>query len=161
MNSKRGLSTIVATLIIILLVIVAFGIISVVIRQTVTTGSEKIELNSKCLEVEIRATKVVSLGNNLYEVTLSRSSSGDFPLDGVDLIFEDELGENSIKKERIKENVQPLDKFTEIVTVSELVPGSVSVVPFFLTKAGSVHYCESSFTFKEITIAPPAPPQGV
>lgn len=169
MNNKKGLSAIVATLIIILLVIVAFGIVSVVVRQTVTSGAEQIELNAKCLEVEIRATKVVQAtdpsGNAIpgqWDVTLSRSLTGDFPIDGVDLIFEDESGDNRVTKTIVRTDIQRGDGFTEQVAVPEItLPGRVTVVPYLLTKAGTVHTCASSFVFEDITLAPSIPPAGI
>lgn len=155
MENKKGLSAIVATLIIILLAIVAFAIVSVVVRQTITKGAEGIELSGKCLDVQIEATKVVpatdDLGNPIqstWAVTLSRSASGDFPIDGVDLVFSDAADENSVRKERIKENIQPLQKFTEKVQVTEFVPAKVEVVPFFMTKEGKIHFCENTQIFE-------------
>ncbi len=154
MENKKGMSAIVATLVIILLAIVAFGIVSVVVKQTVSKGAEGIELSSKCLDIEIHASKVVpSLDNDgnailgTYDVTLTRSAAGDFPIDGVDLVFTDAEDENSVRKDRIKENIQPFDKFTEQVELNEFVPAKVTVVPFFKTKDGSLHYCDNSQTF--------------
>jgi len=153
MGNKKGLSAIVATLIIILLAIVAFGIVSVVVKSTVTKGAESIELSGKCLDVEIKVIKVVEadpfVRPGIYNVTLSRTASGA-PIDGVDLIFIDAANENSVKKARVRDNIQPLDKFTLEVSLAgdNLVPAKVTVIPFFMKDSGDLYYCENSFTFK-------------
>jgi flagellin-like protein len=48
---KKGLSAVVTTLIIILLVLVAVGIIWVVVRNVVEEGGSTIDLSVKCLDV--------------------------------------------------------------------------------------------------------------
>ena len=55
---KKGLSTVITTLIIILLVLVAVGIIWVVVRNTVEEGVSQIDFGSECLKVDVKATAV-------------------------------------------------------------------------------------------------------
>lgn len=150
MKNKKGLSAIIASLIIILLAIIAFAIVSVVVKNTITKGSEGIELSGKCLEVDIKAVKIArskdEAGNEIpqtWAITISRSASGSFPVDGVDLTFTDAQDENSVTKEKIKENIKPLEKFTKNVEVAEFTPAKVTVVPYFLKENGAVHYCEN------------------
>lgn len=85
---KRGLSTIVATLIIILLVLIAVGIIWVVVRGIVESGAEQIDITAKCLNIDVRASGVVPVvgetGN--YSVTLERRAGGE-DIDGVKINF--------------------------------------------------------------------------
>src|SRR3990167_792910 len=52
---KRGLDAVVTTLLIILLVLVAVGIIWVVVRNVVQQGSEQIDINARCLSVDLQA----------------------------------------------------------------------------------------------------------
>ena len=88
MENKRGLSDVITTLIIILLVLVAVGIIWVVVRNVVQSGSEQIEITTRCVAVDLRAVSVTSVegqaGN--YTVTLQRRAGGD-TIDGVRLVF--------------------------------------------------------------------------
>jgi len=77
MKNKRGLSDIVATLIIILLVIVAAGIIWVVVRNVVQSGAEQVEFGQKCFQVNLQYVGVVDNGDDTYNVTLRRLSGGD------------------------------------------------------------------------------------
>jgi len=73
-GDKKGLSTIVATLIIILLTLVAVGIIWVVIRNVVEGGAGQIELSQKCLAVELSAVTVNETSSGIYDVTLRRGT---------------------------------------------------------------------------------------
>ncbi|MBU2503721.1 MAG: hypothetical protein KJ879_01565 [Nanoarchaeota archaeon] len=88
MDNKKGLSAVVATLIIILLVLVAVGILWVVIRGVIQGGADTIELSQKCLDIQLEASAVVPVtsesGN--YSVTLARKAGGD-TLGGVKLNF--------------------------------------------------------------------------
>ncbi len=59
MKKTKGLSTIVATLIIILLVLVAVGIIWVVVRNVIEGGAQQIQGSNDCLAVEVKPTKVL------------------------------------------------------------------------------------------------------
>ena len=85
---KKGLSAVVTTLIIILLVLVAVGIIWTVVRNVVETGASKIDISTKCLDIDIRAvsvTPVVGEAGN-YSVTLERMS-GREEIGGVKINF--------------------------------------------------------------------------
>ncbi len=79
MENKRGLSAIVATLIIILLVLVAVGIVWVVVNSVIKEGAEDIEINAKCLQVSLEAVSVVPYAGEAgnYSVTLHRTGTGD------------------------------------------------------------------------------------
>lgn len=82
MENKKGLSAVVATLIIILLVLVAVGILWVVIRNVIQGGADTIELSQKCLEVKLEASGVSPVGetSGIYSVTLARKAGGSDPI---------------------------------------------------------------------------------
>lgn len=86
-NNRKGLSTIVATLLVILLTLVAVGIIWIVIRNVVQGGADDVSLSSKCLATEVVATKVTNVGD-LYSVSLQKKR-GDYQIGGVRLFFSD------------------------------------------------------------------------
>jgi len=77
MESKRGLSAIVATLLIILLTLVAVGVIWVVIRNVVQSGAEQIDINTKCVAVTLSAVTVNETSSGIYNVTLRRASDSE------------------------------------------------------------------------------------
>jgi len=62
MKNTKGLSTVVTTLIIILLVLVAIGIIWGVVNNLLGKSSGTIEISTKCLDVNVKATKVAVSG---------------------------------------------------------------------------------------------------
>jgi len=76
MDNKRGLSTIVATLIIILLVLVAVGVVWIVVRNVISEGAEQVSLGKFTLDLSIEQ---VQLGENQISVKVKRNSGeGDF-----------------------------------------------------------------------------------
>ena len=97
---KKGLSTVVATLIIILLVLVAVGIVWVVIQRVLVSGSAQIELDQKCRDISFRNVGV-SPGETagVYLVTLDRSSSG-LEIGGVKLNFFNSSGDSNSNRAR-------------------------------------------------------------
>ena len=88
-RGKRGLSTIVATLIIILLVLVATGIIWVVVRNVIKGNAEQIDLGKLTLDLNIEK---IGISGDDISITLKRNTGkGNF----VALMFLVEDGSNS------------------------------------------------------------------
>ena len=77
-KDKRGLSAIIATLLIILLTLVSVGIIWVVIRNVVEDSAGQIEISQKCISVQLSAVAVnETVTPGVYDVTLSRGSDSE------------------------------------------------------------------------------------
>ncbi len=134
MNSKRGLSAIIVTLIMISLGIVAAGIIWVVIANIVSTGSEQISPGLGSLSINLEIEKVLVEDNGDVKVTIKMGAGADDLL-GLNLILSD--GDNSQVVE-IKESLSELATKTFTVTSAELTIAfvkSVSVAP--ILKSGS------------------------
>lgn len=139
-RGTKGLSTIVATLIIILLVFVAVGIVWVVVRNLVTGGSEQLDLTSKCLETTVTPTKVMSSGAN-YNITVLRSG-GNYEIGGIKLIFTSESSDSNFVYDSAG-NIGNLNVKTIPVTVQDVSsPDKVKVVVYFLEKSGNQQYCQ-------------------
>ena len=143
MKNKKGLSAIVATLLIILLAIIAFAIVATIVQNTAKKTAEKIELNQKCLDVVIHATEVVHHEGTTFNVTLSRSLGGD-TINGVGIILTNSDGD-TIRGE-LEGKIEPFKIKTEPISFeggNELfVPVKVTVIPYFLTEAGEKFPCE-------------------
>lgn len=106
MISKKGLSTVVTTLIIILLVLVAIGIVWVVIANLVQEGSEQIFLDKFTTDLKIKSVLNVDNSSNSLDVDVKRNvGKGD--LAGIKFIFND--GQNS----EIVENFTIIDELGE------------------------------------------------
>ncbi len=118
MKDKKGLSTIVITLIIILISLVAIGIIWLVVRNIIQVGTNQIALGQFTLDVKIKDFAVDTSSNNV-SLTLKRSSGGG-EISGIKFIFSD--GKNS---ETIIEEV-PLAPLEERRFILHLVQLNVS-----------------------------------
>ena len=96
MNNKKGLSAIVATLIIILLVLVAVGILWTVLRNVIQGGADTIELNQKCGDIQIQEGSISQVGatSGIYSVTFTRKAGGG-DIGGIKLNFFNAAGSNS------------------------------------------------------------------
>jgi hypothetical protein len=139
---RKGLSTIVSTLLIILLVFVAIGIVWVVVKNLVTGGSSQIDLTSKCLDVSVTPTRVVSSGT-VYNVTVQRNSAkSDIELGGVKLIFSSDASDTNFIQD-IPGNIDALQVRTFSVDVQDVAnPTEVESVVYFIDDSGKEQYCQ-------------------
>ncbi len=91
-NKRRGLSTIIVTLILVLLSLVLIGIVWTVVNNVVTSSSQQAASSAKCLnsQVKINAASCTRDGSDC-NVTVQRVSGSDI-LGGIRLIFYDATG---------------------------------------------------------------------
>lgn len=150
-NNKRGLSAIIVTLIMILLVIVAAGLIWVVIRNVVSESTEQIGTGTDCLNVNVEATKVTNTSNGLsYDVTLTRNAGGE-SIGGVNLILTNASGTASHVYDR-QNDIAPLATITQTIdttTGTEIYNANkVEVVVYFTDSSGNNQACTVSNSFE-------------
>ena len=151
-KNTKGLSTIVATLLIILLVLVAVGIIWGVVRNLIQGGVEQAEIDAKCLEIDIIATKAECVstadgGNTgLCNVTVSRSS-GDEDIGGVKLVLSSDEGESNYI--HTEEGNMPALAVKTITNIDSGIINSskVGVIAYFLDTSGNEQLCKVSNPF--------------
>jgi len=133
-RGKKGLSTIVITLIIILISLVAVGIIWVVVRNVIQSGTEGIALGQFTLGADIINVNVDNSSNN---VGLSvKRSAGEGEITGIKFIFSDEA-DSEIITEKIALGKLEEKRFTfhlTKLTVSKLI--SISIVPVLSSSSG-------------------------
>ncbi|MFH1607847.1 MAG: hypothetical protein ABIA78_01815 [archaeon] len=135
MKNKRGLSTVITSLIIILLVLVAVGIVWIVIRNVIETGSEEIELGQFTLDLDI---KDVSVGTENISMNIKRNA-GKGELTGIKFIFND--GFNSEILEETNINLEELGQRGFSFVLNQLNLSNVetiSVAPMYKTKSGKI-----------------------
>ena len=130
---KRGLSGVVTTLIIVLLVLVAIGVIWMVVRNVIDKGAEQIELGQFSLDLQI---KKVQVQNGNVTVIVVRRNPGEGNFVGMNFVFSD--GQNS---ETIRQNVslQELDEKTFTFTLTKISASNlktVSVAPIYELSSG-------------------------
>ncbi|MCA9487529.1 MAG: hypothetical protein KC516_01055 [Nanoarchaeota archaeon] len=142
---KRGLSTVVSTLIIILLVLVSVGIIWGVVSNLLNTQKEKISFDKFSIQLEIKKVQIDS-DTNTTAVTVKRNQ-GEGEISGMKLIFSD--GENSETTD-----VSPLgelEQMTYIITLENIDVDNlkkVSIAPFVENIEGEQILGEPALEFK-------------
>lgn len=147
MKNNKGLSTVVTTLIIILLVLVAVGIIWGVVNNLLGKSTGTIETSTKCLDVDVRATKVIQGGDlDSYNVTLYRTPTGDDEV-GAKLVFVSETG-NTEALDFNSRTLGPLDRLTEEIAGAIENATSVEVTTYFEDDSGKEQYCPITTTFE-------------
>jgi hypothetical protein len=151
MKKTKGLSTIVATLIIILLVLVAVGIIWVVVRNVIEGGAQQIQGSNDCLSVDVRPTKVVcnpgtegpESNNGVCNVTFTRGAGGE-EIGGVKLVLTNSAGDSNYIHD-VSGNVNSLATMTENIIVTGIANASnVEVSVYFLDDSGNEQLCGAS-----------------
>lgn len=146
MLNKRGISTIIATLLLILLTIVLIGVLWVVIRNVTSSASSGINLGGLTLDLKIQAANVIK--NNLSVVVQRQAGAGD--LTGVNFILYDGQTYENIKQNVTLEVYQG-KRF--VITVNQInisAIKTVSVAPLYLSNSGAeqVGRITDTYTFK-------------
>ena len=137
-----------ATLIIILLTLVAVGIIWVVIKGVVTSGTNQISVTSECTAINLNAVSVNESSPGIYDVTLHRSSGGDNTLAGIKVnIFNDTTSSGPMDFGTLN----LLDQHTVSLNTSTatLVTGGnrIEYTPFFKDSSGNEQLCSGTQSF--------------
>lgn len=150
-KNNRGLSTIVVTLIIILLSLVAVGVVWAVVNNLIKSGSEGVSVSSKCLNINIEATSVNCTDGttSICDVTMVRSGTEDAAISGVKIVFRNQTSGVSSNVTTVAGNIEPLvgKKQTGIDT-GILGVTVVEVTPFFLDTSGKEQLCTQSSSFE-------------
>jgi hypothetical protein len=120
---KRGLSTIVATLIIILLTLVAVGIVWVVINNLLKSGAQQIELGQSNIDLQIKKVEVA--GDNITVTIFVKRNAGQGNFTGINFIFSDGLNSEIVKKDT---SLQQLEEKSFSFTLSNLNVSSLKTV---------------------------------
>jgi flagellin-like protein len=142
-GQKRGLSAIVATLLIILLTLVAVGIIWVVIRNVVQSGADQIEITSKCLEIDVTASEVIETSPGNYSVTLARASGGE-EIGGVAINVFNSTTSSGILDFGVV--LPELDSKTNTIEAGIINGNKIEYTVYFLDNSGNQQFCEQTRT---------------
>lgn len=144
--NKRGLSAIITTLLVVLLVLVAVGIVWVVIRNILKGGAEGIFLEKLTLDVGMKNVRINANANNVSLVVERESGQGE--MTGVKFIFN-----NGTDTETIIQNI-PIPELEErkfdlhLTKIDVLSLISISMIPLIKTgKQEDVEITEKAETF--------------
>jgi len=148
MKNKKGLSGIVTTLIIILLVIAAVSVIWGVVSNLLDSGTGSINKGALCLEIDLNANQVT--GDRLvgdYNVTLERKSGPQDKLAKAAVTFYSDVGNSD--PQYLESDI---DNSFDILSVKTLSytgvianATSVIVTPYFIDeKSGTRIVCDTT-----------------
>lgn len=150
MKNKKGLSTVVTTLIIVLLVLVAVGIIWGVVNNLLGKSKGTIETSTKCLDLDVKATKVIEVNATsdpgVYNVTLQRSASGDDESIYAKIVLYNANGNSGVID--FSQSLLPLETKTVQITDPSNLTGAnkVEVTSYYLDDNGNEKLCPAGTT---------------
>ncbi len=93
---KKGLSTIVITLIIILISLVAISVIWIAVRNVISRGSEEISLSGTTLNAGVEVIGTNETRNNVSLIITRKTGQGEFT--GIVFLFENATSEETVEK---------------------------------------------------------------
>ena len=148
-QNKKGLSEIVATLIIILLTLIAVGIIWVVIRNVVEGGAEQVDISQKCLAVELDAVTVNETSSGVYAVTLRRGSDSQGDVGVKVNIFQGIATSSGVLNFGAFGDLDALGTVTKTITTAPILAGGdkVEFTAFFQDVSGNEQLCPQTKSF--------------
>lgn len=152
LRDKRGLSTVVTTLIIILLVLVAIGIIWVVIRGVIDTGAGSIDYSVKCLDTVVQPTAVTySVGSGNVNLTFERDPKGD-DMGGVKLVFKNSTTGESTGVLDLPMNLPPFEtnRTYNFPVGTTFIPDRLESTVYLLDESGTPQICSDTRDFNNI-----------
>jgi len=115
-NSKKGVSEVVANVLIVLLVIVGIAVIWSVVKPTIDKGAQGIGSAGDCFSSSVQAVSCTAggAGGSGWDV-LVRRNPGAGDIDSIELLFENAAGNTEL--------------VTSTLTLTELSSGTASVDP--------------------------------
>ncbi len=147
-RDKRGLSTIVVTLILILLSLVAVGVVWVVINNVIKSGTSGVDISSKCLNTNVEATAVSDCPSTC-KVTLIRTGTETSEIGGVKLVFRDSTAGTSSSVISETGNIEALvGKIIPTVTTGLVAPDKIEVTVYFVDASGNEQLCSQPNSFE-------------
>lgn len=146
-QNRKGLSAIIATLLIILLTLVAVGIIWVVIRNVIQGGAESIDLSSKCIAVELNAVTVTDLGSGLYNVTLRRGSDSQGDIGVKVNVFQGPTTSSGVQDWGAFGELDALGTVTRPTTIPLTGGDKVEFTAFFRDASNNDQLCSQTNNF--------------
>ncbi len=142
--NKRGISEIIITLIMVIIVLGIITILWVVLRGFIGEGTEQITVGKECLDVNIKVTKFSCSGtsNDVCSVTFTRSPGGN-DIGGIKLVFT-----NSSATETFVHDYSGNLTALETKTINSISTGitktnKVDLTVYFIDSEGNEKLCSS------------------
>lgn len=146
MKNKKAMSTLVVTVIMIALVLVAVGVVWAVYRGLLGSGTKNIELQGKCLPIDVIPTVVICDTSALKkcDVTLSRTGSSTEVIGGVALVFKDATGTASGVIYSDGDVPALSGRIVQDAPTGLTSPNRVEATAYFLDEAGKKQLCQKT-----------------
>ena len=133
MSNKRGISNIIATLLLVLLTIVILGILWLVIRNITSSASEGISLSGLTLDLKIQRASIGQ--NNLSVLVQRQQGAGD--LVGIKFVLYDGKVYESVSQNTTLDIYQGKEFVLMVNEIDISAIRTVSVVPIYLSNSGA------------------------
>ncbi len=158
-KSKKGLSAIVVTLIIIVISLVAVGVVWVVVNNLLKSGTGGADIAQKCLNAVVDVTKVnCSNGatTKVCDVQFTRSGTGSDDLGGVKLVFKNATSGATSSLIKLDGNIEELiGKKQTGISTSILNANGVDTMEYtvyFRDASNTEQNCQSTKTFNTFSL---------
>ena len=145
MVNKKGLSDVISTVLIILLVLAAVGIIGSIVLKQIKGAGSKIETSLGCGDVELTPVKCSVAAGKIPTVLLSRGND-NVTMTGINLIFEDSASVTEIKLVPANELPEALATSSHTTTALVRDPAKVTVAATIRSSDGKDNKCPASTT---------------
>lgn len=152
--NKKGLSTIVTTLIIVALSLVAVGIIWVVVNNLLEDSTQQIDKLTLCNDIRIKVdSSTYNADESTVETKISREGSSEEEIGGILLVYSDDEG-NEVGRQDHTENINIFSSETITTTLTDtgqVTPSKVEARFYFINDQGEKSYCDSARVIGEVT----------
>jgi hypothetical protein len=143
MENKKGISTIIVTVVLVALVLIAIGIVWAVVSGIFTRQQPIIDYTQKCIGVSIQPTAVDCTTPSACALTLTRSGTETEDIAGVKVIFRNDSGDSSLAAIDIDGNIGQLASVREIgINSGVSAPSSVEAVVYFIDLQRNEQLCQ-------------------
>jgi hypothetical protein len=142
MKDKRGISGILVTVIMVVLVLGAVAVVWGIVGSLIETQTDAASVSGKCIGIDLKLTKLSCVGgaNDVCGVTVTRGAKGE-SIDGYKLILTNDVGESNFVGD-VPGNLPPLGVKTTNVTATGIADVTkVEIKAYFKDVEGNEQLC--------------------
>lgn len=149
LKNRKGLSDVITTVLIILLVLAAVILIWAFIRRPLEQGGQQIEIQGACLRLGdaiVPTACVIDTSDNVAKITVRRTGGDDITLNGVKVLATASTGANKINDSTAYPDVLGTKDYSITLTgfgTTETFTASVAAV---ISAGGKTGTCQESLT---------------
>jgi hypothetical protein len=145
MSHKKGVSTIVVTVILVALVLIAVGIVWAVVSNIISRGTETIDVTGICVAITVQPTAADCSDPAACVITLERSSSGTDDIGGVKLVFKNATDSSSVID--VPGNIELLVPKRTTVDSILTAPNRVECTIYLVDESGDERLCAQTTAY--------------